>query len=340
MQMQDEILTNSIFEAAMRLHESLNASDILAEAMRLFPDLLDAESWAVYLKSEQADRLELVRAINAAALPSGPFVDLDSVASPIARAVTERSVVITQSNAPCAEQKVDPADKKRVEFNVPLLVGRRLVGVLQATRVTSAGAGQAFSREETHGIEIVCQSLARSLANAIDYHTATRQTLIDDLTRLYNVRYLYQTLDNEIRRARRYGSPVSVVFMDLDGFKLINDAYGHRAGSVTLTEVARVIMLSVREADFVARYGGDEFVMMLPETSARSALQVAERVRAQIAAHRFNGGVGADIYLTASFGIASFPEHATEAEKLIELADAAMYKAKQFEKNTVRLAAT
>ena len=127
--------------------------------------------------------------------------------------------------------------------------------------------------------------------------------------------------------------------MDLDGFKLINDAYGHRAGSVTLTEVARVIMLSVREADFVARYGGDEFVMMLPETSARSALQVAERVRAQIAAHRFNGGVGADIYLTASFGVASFPEHATEAEKLIELADAAMYKAKQFEKNTVRLAA-
>ena len=182
MQMQDEILTTSIFEAAMRLHESLNASDILAEAMRLFPDLLDAESWAVYLKSEQADRLELVRAINAAALPAGPFVELDSVASPIARAVAERNVVITQSNAPVAEQRADPADKKRVEFNVPLLVGRRLVGVLQATRVTSAGAGQAFSREETHGIEIVCRSLARSLANAIDYHTATRQTLIDDLT--------------------------------------------------------------------------------------------------------------------------------------------------------------
>ena len=164
--------------------------------------------------------------------------------------------------------------------------------------------------------------------------------MIDDLTRLYNVRYLYQTLDNEIRRARRYGSSVSVVFMDLDGFKLVNDAYGHRAGSVTLTEVAEVITMSVRESDFVARYGGDEFVLMLPETPARSALQMAERVRAHIASHRFTGGVSADIYLTASFGVASFPEHATEAEKLIELSDAAMYEAKQRKKNNVRLAAS
>src|SRR5688572_19278151 len=194
MQMQDEILTTSIFEAAMRLHESLNASDILAEAMRLFADLIDAESWAVYLKSEQADRLELVRAINAAALPSGPFIDLNAGASPIARAVSECSVVITQSSTPKTGQEVGLTDKRRVEFNVPLLVGRRLVGALQATRVTSGGAVQAFSREEMHGVEIICQSLARSLANAIDYHTATRQTLLDDLTRLYNVRYLYQTL--------------------------------------------------------------------------------------------------------------------------------------------------
>jgi diguanylate cyclase (GGDEF)-like protein len=81
-------------------------------------------------------------------------------------------------------------------------------------------------------------------------------------------------------------------------------------------------------------------VLMLPETPARSALQMAERVRAHIASHRFNGGVGADIYLTASFGVASFPEHATEAEKLIELADSAMYEAKQRKKNNVRLTAS
>ncbi|MFY9571489.1 MAG: GGDEF domain-containing protein, partial [Blastocatellia bacterium] len=152
--------------------------------------------------------------------------------------------------------------------------------------------------------------------------------------------YLYQTLEGEIRRARRYGSSVSVVFMDLDGFKLVNDAYGHRAGSATLTEVAQVITRSVRESDFVARYGGDEFVLMLPETTAKRALQMAERVRLRIVGHRFRGGVGAEIHLTASFGVASFPEHANHAEKLIELADAAMYEAKQRDKNNVKLAAS
>ena len=211
---------------------------------------------------------------------------------------------------------------------------------MQATRVcgeTEEGS-RAFDLREVTAVEHVCRSLARALANAIDYHRATRQSLVDDLTRLYNVRYLYQALDNEIRRARRYGSSVSVVFMDLDGFKLVNDAYGHRAGSVTLTEVASVITMMVRDADVVARFGGDEFVMMLPEATAQQATYMAERVRAEIAAHSFNGGVGADIYLTASFGVASFPEHATEAEKLIEMADAAMYEAKISKKNSVRVA--
>jgi diguanylate cyclase (GGDEF)-like protein len=128
--------------------------------------------------------------------------------------------------------------------------------------------------------------------------------------------------------------------MDLDGFTLVNDAYGHRAGSVTLTEVAEVITSSVRDSDFVARFGGDEFVLMLPETGAKAALQMAERVRTHISSHRFSGGVGASIHLTASFGVASFPEHGGEAEKLIELADAAMYEAKERNKNNVRLAAT
>lgn len=334
--MQDESVKNSIFEAAMRLHESLDPGEVVARALEVLPRLVEAEFWAVFLKSEQADHLELVRAINATAVPVGPFVRMDAVAIPVVRAVNEQRTIF----AGCG-QYVDtsPGDDEFSTLCVPLLTSSRLIGAVQATR-RSDGNAQAFTKEDARTIELIGGSLAKALANAIDYHNATRQTLIDDLTRLYNVRYLYQTLDNEIRRARRYGSSVSVAFMDLDGFKLVNDAYGHRAGSVTLTEVAEVITMSVRESDFVARYGGDEFVLMLPETPARSALQMAERVRTQIAAHRFTGGVSADIYLTASFGVASFPEHATEAEKLIELADAAMYEAKQRKKNNVRLAAS
>ena len=336
--MQDQAVGASIFEAALRLHESLDASEIVARALEFLPGLVAAQSWAVFIKTEQTNRLELVRAINAKELPLGPFVEIEEVPLPIARAVNEQRTIIASSPRDHSPAGSSSTDDELAALCVPLIASGRLVGAVQATR--KSGGGDAFTQEEAEIVELVSASLATALANAIDYHDATRQTLIDDLTRLYNVRYLYQTLEGEIRRARRYGSAVSVVFMDLDGFKLVNDAYGHRAGSATLTEVAQVINSSVRESDFVARFGGDEFVLMLPETSAKRALQMAERVRERIADHRFKGGVGADIYLTASFGVASFPEHATQAEKLIELADAAMYEAKQCDKNNVRLAAS
>jgi len=336
--MQDEAVALLIFEAAMKLHESLDASEIVARALEFLPGLVEAQSWAVFIKTEQTNRLELVRAINAPELPVGPFVEIEQAPLPIARAVNEQRTIIAGSTGGHAAADSSLAEDELAALCVPLIASGRLVGAVQATR--KSGGGDAFRQEDARVVELVCASLATALSNAIDYHDATRQTLIDDLTRLYNVRYLYQTLEGEIRRARRYSSAVSVVFMDLDGFKLVNDAYGHRAGSATLTEVAQVITRSVRDSDFVARYGGDEFVLMLPETPAKRALQMAERVRRRIANNRFKGGVGADIYLTASFGVASFPEHATQAEKLIELADAAMYEAKQRDKNNVKLAAS
>src|SRR5262245_63527185 len=331
--MQEQSVDTPIFEAAMKLHGSLDASDIVDRALKLLPQLVAAQSWAVFMKNERTNRLELVRAINATELQVGPFIEIESEPLPIARAVAEHRTIIT--NPAASEHTASDGDLGAL--CVPLLANGRLIGAVQATRRSTAG--DAFKEEEARTVELICGSLATALSNAVDYHEATRQTLIDDLTRLYNVRYLYQTLDAELRRARRYGSAVSVVFMDLDGFKTVNDAYGHRAGSATLTEVAQVITKTVRDSDFIARYGGDEFVLMLPETPAKRALHMAERVRQRIAGHRFKGGVGADIYLTASFGVASFPEHATQAEKLIELADAAMYEAKQRNKNNVKLAA-
>jgi len=328
--MQEDVVANLIFEAAMQLHGSLDASEVVRVAMEALPRLVQADSWAVFMKSEHADRLEVVRAINAEGLTTGPFVDLSTPEVPLVRAINERVPIATESG-----------ESASLTLSVPLFAGWRLVGAVEAGRKRDNGAApKGFSVDEARVVTLMCGALALALANAIDYHHAERQTLIDDLTRLYNVRYLYRTLEIEIRRAKRYASSVSVVFMDLDGFKLVNDAYGHRAGSVTLTEVAEVITSSVRESDVVARFGGDEFVLMLPETGAKAALQMAERVRAYISSHRFSGGVGASISLTASFGVASFPEHAAEAEKLIELADAAMYEAKERNKNNVRLAAT
>ncbi|MEN3334905.1 MAG: hypothetical protein V7641_4270 [Blastocatellia bacterium] len=327
--MQERGIKQSLFEAAVALHASLEPGEVIQRALDALNQLIRAEAWAIFLKDAHADHLELVRAINAAAVPAGSFIDLSDNRSPIAEAALEFRMVAARVASVTAG-----AASAQAMLAVPLVAVKRLVGVALAAR------RDTFSHAEARDLELFSRALGLALANAIDYRNATRQTLIDDLTRLYNVRYLYESLDTEIRRARRYGSAVSIVFIDLDGFKSVNDVYGHRAGSVTLTEVAQLILASVRDSDFVARYGGDEFVLMLPESSSPSAMQMAERVRANIAAHCFTGGVGAQIHLTASFGVASYPEHAMLAEKLIELADAAMYEAKQHTKDSVQVAAS
>ena len=160
----------------------------------------------------------------------------------------------------------------------------------------------------------------------------------DDLTKLHNARYLRQFLLNEIRRARRYGSSVAALFLDLDDFKRVNDAHGHLVGSHVLMEMAAVILSSIRDTDAVARYGGDEFVIVLPDTGTELAGAVAERIREKISQFYFTGGRRLKLSLTASFGVAAFPQHASSPQQLISCADTAMYEAKASNKNCVRYA--
>lgn len=179
-------------------------------------------------------------------------------------------------------------------------------------------------------------------AMALDYALTLRRvealSVTDDLTQLYNSRYLNQVLRREAKRASRSGRPLSLLFMDLDGFKGVNDTHGHLAGSRALVEAAAVIRGSARETDVAARFGGDEFAIILPDTGSEGAVSVADRVRERIAAHPFLAGNGLNLRLTASIGVATLPDVAASAEELVRAADVAMYRIKEAGKNGVGIA--
>jgi diguanylate cyclase (GGDEF)-like protein len=179
---------------------------------------------------------------------------------------------------------------------------------------------------------------AIAVDNAIRMQRAEALSVTDDLTQLYNSRYLSQVLRRETKRASRNGRPLSLLFVDLDGFKSINDSHGHLYGSRALVEAASVIRASARETDIVARFGGDEFALILPDTGSDGAVFVGERIREKIAAWSFLRGDGLSISLTVSIGVATLPDAASSAEQLIQAADKAMYAVKDRGKNGIHVA--
>jgi two-component system, cell cycle response regulator len=178
-----------------------------------------------------------------------------------------------------------------------------------------------------------------ALDNALRIEKAEALSVTDDLTRLYNSRFMNLSLRRETKRAVRTGSALSLLFIDLDGFKAVNDTYGHLSGSRALVEAAAVIRGCARETDVVARFGGDEFAVILPETGRDGAIMVADRIRERIAAHSFLTADQLDVRLTASVGVATLPDVAASAEELVQAADRAMYRVKVSGKNGIHLAA-
>jgi diguanylate cyclase (GGDEF)-like protein len=170
-----------------------------------------------------------------------------------------------------------------------------------------------------------CLERARLMRHNADLQLKTIQ---DDLTTAYNRRHLDASLEEELDRDKRYGRTFSLLFFDLDHLKEVNDKHGHLAGSRVLREVAHLIQDKLRRSDRIFRYGGDEFVVTLPETGNEGAVRVAHRLRRAVRAHRFLTAQRLSVHLTASFGVATFPHDGASQEELIRVADQAMYRIK------------
>lgn len=193
-------------------------------------------------------------------------------------------------------------------------------------------------QEKQEGLKFLQKHIKLGIENALKFLNAQELAYIDDLTKAYNIRYLYVSLENELKRAERFGTNVSVLFIDLDFFKKVNDQYGHLIGSKLLIEFTNEIKKCVRGIDIVIRYGGDEFIVICTETDVELAKKVAERLRKRTEECEFLKKEGYSIHITCSIGIATYPIHGTTKTELIELADKAMYRGKELSRNIVCVA--
>ncbi len=330
------------FETVAALHFVTDQRSAAQAALAGLAPLVRADRWALYLTEEargpQATNFEPLavrgQTESERALPAGDWRQALAGGASLLALSGHESRAARAAVATC--EPVRKTEGARRILALPLACGGRVLGVIEAVR-EGAGA-RAFTARESALVAALAVPIAAALANSARIAEAERLSRTDDLTKLHNARFLRQYLVAEIKRARRYGSAVAALFLDLDNFKEINDRHGHLVGSHVLMEMATVILTGVRDTDVVARYGGDEFVVVLPETNTEQAIFVAERIRETIAAHEFTGGRKLRLRLTASFGVAAFPARAQSPQQLLADADAAMYEAKAARKNCVRLA--
>jgi diguanylate cyclase (GGDEF)-like protein len=214
-------------------------------------------------------------------------------------------------------------------ISAPLVAKRSIHGLLVAIR----SEGGISAPQDIRLMTLLANQTAIALENAQLYQQLEKEAVTDGLTGVYNYRYLISSLENEVKRARRFKQTFSFVMLDVDNLKMHNDRHGHISGSQVLKEIAAIIKTSCREIDFVSKYGGDEFGIVLPQTKLTGASKVTQRVLDSVREHHFEG-TGPE-RITCSAGISSFPRDGATPREIIDAADKALYQAKRSGKNNV-----
>lgn len=304
-------------------------------------ELLKAEQGSLMLLDSETDELLLEAKKGAVeGLTEKLRINLgEGIAGKVAE-LGEPMLVRNLEKDPRIRQKNRQHYKTRSFVSAPLKIDDRIIGVLNLSDKTT---GEVFDEEDLSLIQSFATHAAIVLERNVFYNKSEELkmlTITDSLTGLLNRRYLYERLKDELARSQRHGHHLSLLMLDLDGFKYCNDTFGHLFGDATLKEIAETLLSTVRSMDVVARYGGDEFMIILPETTESVAIEIAERLRDSVAKTvefpPSEAGTG-PASLTASIGIVCYPEHADTIDFLLENADKALYRAKSKGKNRIEV---
>jgi diguanylate cyclase (GGDEF)-like protein len=321
--------TTAIYEVARTLNATLDLEELLTRLAQTAVRECGADAARVVLVSDEGEP-----EVRAAAGREDVFLDakghLDAANWILKH---EETLAIRPGRvSPKSAQGAPPPGAARHYLGAPMIAKGALAGVIEL----ASRAGQGFRDVDEDLLQVIAAQAAVAIDNAKQYGRAQLLAMTDRLTGLWNHAEFHQRLREEIARAQRHGRPMSLLFADLDNFKGFNDAHGHRMGDELLRQVAARLRATVRRTDFAARYGGDEFAVILPETAIQGASVACDNLRRAIEQQSFRIA-GHRVTVTISGGIAAYPEAGATAEELIDACDGALREAKRSGGNYIKL---
>jgi diguanylate cyclase (GGDEF)-like protein len=320
-----------VYETARSLGEHNDPDKILSELLHIATKILGYQHLGVMLFNQQRDGLLLVARMDSGeqTLLRPPLLyDMSGVSGYVARTGRPQRLYDVTGD----DRYQAGMEGARSELAVPMISRGRTVGVLNAESVELG----AFLEKDEKILSILAGAAAMALENARLHNQLEQQSTTDALTGVRNYRYFVERLGEEQKRARRYDQPLSLIMVDLDWFKICNDTYGHQAGNLVLKGIARILASVVRDTDVVCRYGGEEFIVILPQTVSTDAHEIGERIRQEVERSGFaDEGLLPTLRVTVSIGVTTYPDNGGTAEKLVDMVDRALYQAKGAGKNVV-----
>jgi diguanylate cyclase (GGDEF)-like protein len=324
-------------DVAKALTSTLNLDSVLQTIMQKMAENFRPDTWSLLMVDDATDELYFAIAVGPASdqLKSLRLKMGEGIAGWVAKHGESLIVPDVYKDVRFAK-RIDEMTKwkTRSVICMPLRSKQRTLGVIQLINCPMDHYGDS----ELFFLQALCDYAAIAIDNAKAVEKIQELTITDDCTGLYNARHLYKTLEAEVYRSARFGHEFSVIFIDLDHFKAVNDTHGHLVGSKLLNEVGYIIKTHLRLIDYAFRYGGDEFVILLPQTGKEAALIVARRLLEVMRINKFMAQEGMNLNIRCSMGLATYPEDAKSAHEIIRQADEMMYSVKNTSRDNIAVA--